>query len=100
MNEAYPVKDPISKVYKMSESMTLLRLVRNFNQYRRTVQNKRHSNLSDLERLMYNKMNKVSVMMISTTAEVARPREKSHYIQVPVSSLKYSSISHVPRIGS
>ena len=98
MNEAYPVKDPISKVYKISESMTLLRLVRNFHQYLRAIQNKHRSNLSDLERLMYNKVNKVSVMMISTTAEMARPREKSHYIQVSVSSLKCGSILHVRRI--
>ena len=49
---------------------------------------------------MYNKVNKVSVIIMSTTAEMARPREKSHYIIRSVSSLKYGSIPYVPRIGS
>jgi len=56
---AKPVNDPISKVYKMSESMTLLRL-------------------SDLERLMYNSTNRLTVMITSTAYERLRPREKSH----------------------
>ncbi len=78
MDVTYPVNDPISKVYKMSESMTLLRLVEKFCQYFARQETTIHSNLSDLERLMYNNVNRLNVIMTSTADDRERPREKSH----------------------